>query len=166
MFIYHNYDMLLLAIQSLDPYSFDKLTNQSSNLSTIELFAIRTKSVMKHTDISNCHSLYYLFVLTEHLSSIISNVDIQHRIKEILQDISLHKNSLSLYSNATNNYIKRFIINYRRTCSPYLIGHDQYSNDKSIIILSIINLFLIYKLYEKEGIYFTFFYILHNCEQV
>ena len=166
MFLYHNYDMLLLAIQSLDPYSFDKLTDTSSSLNKVELFAIRTKSIMKYTDIRNCHSLYYLFILIEHLSSVISHADTKKRIQEILQDISLNHNDLSMYSNTTRNYIKRFTINYRKTCSPFLIGHSQYSNDQSISVLSIINLFLIYKLYEKDGIYFTFFYLLHNFKKL
>nr|YP_009314211.1 Hypothetical protein ORF_6 [Izziella formosana]SCW22465.1 Hypothetical protein ORF_6 [Izziella formosana] len=166
MFLYHNYDMLLLALQSLDPYTFDKLTSKSSKLTAVELFTIRTNSIMKYVDISNYHSLYYLFILVEHLSSLVCNKDIQVKIKEILQDISLNKDRPYLYSHITQNYIKRFTLSYRKTCSPYLIGHKQYANNQSIILLSIINLFIIYKLNETDGIYFAFFHILHNSSQV
>lgn len=166
MFLYHNYDMLLISIQSLDPYSIDKLVNQSYKVNLVELFAIRTNSIMRYTEISDCHSLYYLFILTQNLSSILCCPNIQRHTQEILQDISHSYNDESLYSNITKNYIQRFTINYRKSCYPYLIGHHQYANNAWINKLSIINLFLIYKMSEKDGIYFIFYYMIYNHRQV
>nr|YP_009314827.1 Hypothetical protein ORF_6 [Neoizziella asiatica]SCW23282.1 Hypothetical protein ORF_6 [Neoizziella asiatica] len=166
MFLYHNYDMLLISIQSLDPYGIDKLINQSYKIDLVELFAIRTKSIMRYTEISKCNNLYYIFVLTYNLSTLLCSSNIQQHAREILQDISQHYHDSSLYSNITKNYIQRFTLNYRKSCNPYLVGHYKYSSNKWIIQLSIINLFLMYKMSEKNGIYFIFYYMIHNYRQV
>nr|YP_009312984.1 Hypothetical protein ORF_6 [Helminthora furcellata]SCW21238.1 Hypothetical protein ORF_6 [Helminthora furcellata]SCW24098.1 Hypothetical protein ORF_6 [Helminthora furcellata] len=166
MFLYHNYDMFLLAVQALDPYTFDKLTDRSYNLNILEIFAIRTNSIMRYSHIENCHRLYYIFLLTHNLSHTILNSDVKTQTKAILQDIAENHNNIMLYSNVTKNYIKRFKISYRKSCGPYLIGHNQYSNDKWITKLSIIHLFLIYKLFERDGVYFLFFYIIYNYRNI
>nr|YP_009315237.1 hypothetical protein P8471_pgp008 [Titanophycus setchellii]SCW23692.1 conserved_ORF_6 [Titanophycus setchellii] len=166
MFLYHNYDMLLIAVQSLDPYCIDKLVNQSYKINIIELFIIRTNSIMRYTEISDCHRLYYIFILTKNLSSLLCCSNTQHNTQEILKDIANNSYNSYLYSNNTKNYIKRFTINYRKSCAPYLIGYDKYTDNLWITKLSIINLFLIYQINTREGIYFMFFYIIYNYRKV
>nr|YP_009315846.1 Hypothetical protein ORF_6 [Trichogloeopsis pedicellata]SCW24504.1 Hypothetical protein ORF_6 [Trichogloeopsis pedicellata] len=166
MFLYNNYDILLLSVQALNPYAIDKLTDKSFNINIIELFIIRTNSIMRYSETSHYHKLYYIFVMTQSLSLVLSNINIQQQTKEILREVTKKNHTLSQYSNTTYNYIKRFIVSYRQYCAPYLIGHQKYRDDTWIIQLSIINLFLIYKLYDIEGIYFIFFYLIYNYKQV
>nr|YP_009313804.1 Hypothetical protein ORF_6 [Helminthocladia australis]SCW22058.1 Hypothetical protein ORF_6 [Helminthocladia australis] len=165
LFLYHNYDMLLIAIQALDPYALDKLTDQSCNLNILELFAIRTNSIMRYTDNQYSHNLYYTLALTQDVSSILLNMYIQQNVYKILQDIAQHQEDLVFYSSHTLNYINRFKIHYRKSFGPYLVGYKFYSNDKWLIKLSLINLFVIYNIYEKDGIYFIYFYLLYSSDK-
>nr|YP_009314007.1 Hypothetical protein ORF_6 [Hommersandiophycus borowitzkae]SCW22261.1 Hypothetical protein ORF_6 [Hommersandiophycus borowitzkae] len=168
MFLYHNYDMLVMSLQSLDAYAHDKLTNHSCHLNILELFMIKTSNIMQYTETSHYHKLYYIMIMTQDLSYILLNNDIQTQTYKILKDIINHNKELSLnpYLPATSNYMKRFILNYRQCYAPYLIGHNKYSSDKYLTQLSLINLFLLYKFYEKEGVYFIFFYLLYNYHQL
>nr|YP_009313188.1 Hypothetical protein ORF_6 [Dermonema virens]SCW21442.1 Hypothetical protein ORF_6 [Dermonema virens] len=164
LFLYHNYDMLLIAIQALDPYAFDNLTSRSSNLNIFELFTIRTSSIMKYANEIQKHNLYYTIILAQDISSVVLNMYVQDKVYKILTDIIKYQGKSNLYSLSTMNYINRFKLNYRKTFNPYLIGAKLYSSNKQLVQLSLINIFLIYKTYERHGVYFLYFYLFHNSK--
>nr|YP_010873270.1 hypothetical protein QU266_pgp008 [Nemalion vermiculare]WGV34400.1 hypothetical protein [Nemalion vermiculare] len=162
LFLYHNYDILLMSIQSLDPHALDNLACKSSNLNILEMFIFRTNSIMKYTNTSYSNKLYDAVIIAHDLSLVLSKISIQHNVNKILRDIAKQKNDDNLYSLATTNYIRRFQLNYRKSFEPYLIGQDKYRSDYWIKKISFINLFLIYKLYDQDGSYFVLFYLIYN----
>nr|SCW23077.1 Hypothetical protein ORF_6 [Nemalion sp. H.1444] len=162
LFLNHNYDILLMSIQSLDPYALDKLTCKSSNLDILELFIFRTNSIMKYANTSCSIKLCNTIVITYNLYLVLSRISIQHNVHKILRDIAKQRSDDNLYSLATTNYIKRFQLNYRKSFEPYLVGYDKYTCDYWIKKISFINLFLIYKLYDQDGAYFILFYLIYN----
>nr|YP_009314622.1 Hypothetical protein ORF_6 [Liagoropsis maxima]SCW22876.1 Hypothetical protein ORF_6 [Liagoropsis maxima] len=162
LFLYHNYDTMLMSIQALDPHAFDNLTSESCNLNILELFVIRTNSLMKYNNSCYINTLYYAIIIAQDISLVLSAIKIQQNVNEILRDIAKQKNHAELYSLTTHNYIKRFILNYRKSFKPYLVGYGKYSTDEWITKIGFINLFIIYKLYDQNGLYFMFFYLLYN----
>jgi hypothetical protein len=159
IFIKNNLEVLLLVIESLDPYSLDELTAITNHIKILELFVFKTKSLTHYKYLNNVNYFQSMLIIIEGMSKILAAEHIKKNILTILQELSTKHNTNFEYSQLTDNYIKRFRNNYRRSLDPYLTGHQKYEDLILIKAISITHLFTIYKLHSKPGMHWLLLHI-------
>lgn len=155
-----NLDILLISIDSLDPYIIDSivLNKKSSIIDLFSLFKLRTKNCMRYQQSMHLSTVYTTLNIIQQISKILLSVDLQNNIQIILQENidSYHYTIPKL----TNNYFNRFEINYRKSMKPYLIGFANYNDSSKIRHLGLINLYILYKLNSPQGINLLLLYLM------
>nr|QHO64079.1 hypothetical protein [Lympha mucosa] len=158
IFIKKNLDILLISIESLDPYILEDIIFNSNTFNLIELFIIRNKNCMRYEDqISFLHYCKILIILQQ-ISQIFCRIEIQKNLNIIFKEY--------IYCNVDskeveiNNYLKRFQVNYRKSIEPYLLGQKNYNYPENISDLAIINLFILYQMNSLKGTYILLLYLI------
>jgi hypothetical protein len=162
IFITKNLDTLFIAVQSLDPYTTDNLSINSQISGTSDLFQVRNTSLMKYRLSTSIDKVDYIIIILEKILETLDRTEINNSITCILKEITRHPGNLSQCSCQTQNYIKRFIIHYGQSVEPYLIGENKYVNSSWLVKVSLVNIFLLYKLSKPYGCYNIISYILYN----
>nr|UEQ12003.1 hypothetical protein [Kumanoa mahlacensis] len=164
IFIKKNLDILLLAIDSLDPYITDAfnlnftINNKITNL--LAIFTCRTSNCILRTQSTNFSSFYKVMIIISQILEVCSSSETQKNIFNILAENIENKN---LYTVQTQNkYLKKFKTNYRKLCKPYLIGYDNYVSQNYIQQIGLVNLYILYKVTEPNNIYAMFSYLITN----
>jgi hypothetical protein len=148
-----NLEVLLLVIESLDPYSLDELAAITNHIKILELFVFKTNSLRYYEYLHNVNYFQSMLIIIEGISKILAAKHIKKNVITILKELSTKNNTNFEYSQLTDNYIKRFRNNYRRSIDPYITGRQKYEDLILMEAISITNLFTIYKLYSTPGIH-------------
>lgn len=162
IFLVKNINILLLSIESLDLYTIDSFLTNSEFIKINEFFIFRYNTLLTYNNQYKKNRLYYITII---LHLIIEHIGIQYlrkNIRHILKDISVNNLDSSDYSLHTQNYIQRFILNYRIHFEPHLTGYSKYTNEAWIMKISIVNLFLLYELCESKKLYHFFIYLKYH----
>jgi hypothetical protein len=160
LLIKKNLDILLISIDSLDPYILDSIVfnNKSSILDLFSLFKVRTKNCMRYQQSMHISKVCTTLKIIQQISKILLSVDLQNNIQIILQEhIDSHYYTIS---ELTNNYFNRFEINYRKSMKPYLSGFANYNDSSKIRHLGLINLYILYKMNSPQGINLLLLYLI------
>nr|YP_009297840.1 hypothetical protein Kuma_140 [Kumanoa americana]AOM67574.1 hypothetical protein Kuma_140 [Kumanoa americana] len=162
IFIKKNLDILLLAIDSLDPYITDdlhlNLTTNKKIINILEIFTFRTKNCILRTQSANFSNFYQTTIIINQILKVCSSLETQKNLFHILAENTKDE---SLYiSSMHNKYLKKFKTNYRKLFKPYLVGYINYINNDYIYRIGLINLYILYKLNEPNSIYVIFNYLI------
>lgn len=153
IFIKKNLDILLISIESLDPYVLDDLIIMSNINNPMDLFRLRSTNCMRYKEQLFLINDYRSLVILQQISHIFCRINIQKNIIFIFQEY-IGCNKLSKSSGIEiNNYLKRFEINYRRSIKPYLSGKINYNSSNNISNIGLIYLFILYKINSSQSIY-------------
>jgi hypothetical protein len=153
IFIKKNLEILLLSIESLDPYALDQLMLSTQPINYLELFTFKTSNIMHYRFLGSNKNFYASLIVVQKISNLLAEEHFQQNIVMILKELSSVNNMTYQYSYLTSNYIKRFQHNYRKSSRPYLIGNEKYKDVILVRKLSIMSLFLLYESYSRQGIY-------------
>nr|YP_009628781.1 hypothetical protein [Balbiania investiens]QBX88564.1 hypothetical protein [Balbiania investiens] len=159
IFIKKNLEVLLLVIESLDPYSLDELATIADHIKILELFVFKTDTLRHYKYLNNVNYFQSMLIILKGISKVLNAQHIKRNVITILRELSTKHNTNFEYSQLTYNYIKRFQNNYRRSISPYITGSQQYEDPIHIEVISIIHLFTIYKLYSKPGMHWLLLHL-------
>jgi len=160
IFIKKNLEILLLSIDSLDPYITDSLTlfSNSNILNLLELFSFRAQNRTRQKKSLQFYTLYTSLTIIQNISKIFCNRAIQRNIKIILIEyINCYSFTIT---TPTTNYFNKFRINYIKSFKVYLKRYINSNYNKQINHTGLMNLYVLYKLNTDQGIYVLLAYLM------
>nr|YP_009313396.1 Hypothetical protein ORF_6 [Dichotomaria marginata]SCW21650.1 Hypothetical protein ORF_6 [Dichotomaria marginata] len=162
-FIAHSFDIIIITLNALDIHALDEITLTSNELDLQEMFLLRANNYMRYQISYKKHTNYQYLKVIQVIDKVISKQHIQTNIIDILRDITQNHNNLKKCSKKTQNYIKRFIINYRKLLNPYLVGNLKYLNNRYIIEISLLNIYLLNQIYMyNSNLTFGILHTIHD----
>lgn len=119
-----------------------------------ELFYIRSGNLIRHPHINKICTFETSILLIYEILKLVNNYTIKNNIINIFTDI-YNQNK----SHIIKQYLKRFRYIYYKTQNYYNNRSEIYCNDQYIDETAIVNLYLIYNIISKDGIYFLIKYL-------
>nr|YP_010199082.1 hypothetical protein LK147_pgp009 [Hydropuntia urvillei]UAD88531.1 hypothetical protein [Hydropuntia urvillei] len=152
-------ELLLISIEAINLYNLDDNHKRTLNSSKINyylhnLFLIRCGNLIKHPKNYSLYNFKKSIQLIYYIHNSIYSYRMQSNIYEILETI--HKTQKS---NKIKQYLNRFKYVYYKTQNYYNIMSNTYTEDKFIVKIAILNLYIIHISSYKEGIYFLIKYL-------
>jgi hypothetical protein len=160
IFIKKNLDILLISIESLDPYILEDIIRNSNTFNLIELFIIRNKNCMRYKNQILFLKYCKILILLQQISQIFCRIEIQKNLNNRFKEYVHFNNFADSKEIEINNYLKRFQVNYRKSIQPYLLGKTNYNCPKDISNIGLVNLFILYQINSFKGTYILLLYLI------
>nr|YP_009298037.1 hypothetical protein Plocam_139 [Plocamium cartilagineum]AOM67975.1 hypothetical protein Plocam_139 [Plocamium cartilagineum] len=148
-------NLLLISLQALDAYNLETInyndTNHSSHIDE-HIYNIRFKKYIKNLEKNSTYTFQEIIILIYNIQYLFSKSSIRNIIYEILMNSYKDKTSI-----INIQYLKKFHYIYNKT-SHYYYMHS-HENNKNLTQIALTNLYMIYKINYKEGIYFFIKYL-------
>lgn len=148
-------NLLLISLQALDAYNSETInsshTNYNPNINEY-IYNIKFKKYIKNLEKNSAYTFQEIIILIYNIQYLFSKPSIRNIIYEILVNSS-QKNA----SIISIQYLNKFNYIYNKT-SHYYYMHSHNSN-KNLKEIALINLYMIYRINYKEGIYFFIKYL-------
>lgn len=160
IFIKKNLDILLISIESLDPYILEDILLNSNTFNLIELFIIRNKNCMRYNNQILFLKYCKILILLQQISQIFCRIEIQKNLNNRFKEYIHFNNFGDSKEIEINNYLKRFQVNYRKSIQPYLLGKINYNSSEDILNIGLVNLFILYQINSFKGTYILLLYLI------
>nr|UAD87909.1 hypothetical protein [Gracilaria textorii] len=152
-------DFLLISIEAINLYSLDEYYTYKINSVEIatrlnNLFLIRCGNLLRHPQSYTLCNFQETIEAIYYLYRSVNNFRMQKKIHKILKAICYNNQLKSM-----KQYLQRFKYIYYKTHNYYNTNSKFYFYDKYIIEIAILNLYIIYILGHKNGIYFLIKYL-------
>lgn len=144
-------NLFLISLQALDVYSSEAINNYSQNINH-NTSSVRLKKNIKNLEKNSTYTFQEIIILIYNIQDLFSKSSIRNIIYEIL--VNSYQDNASTISR---QYLKKFHYIYNKTYSYYYLHSHQ--NNKNLKQIALINLYMIYKINDKEGIYFFIKYL-------
>lgn len=143
--------ILLLCIESLDMYNEDNNHHIHTKICSIRTLIHNNQKAYingKHNYITYNN---FLTLILDNINKIVIKKDIQNKIIKILNNYSLENHKLNHKNLISYQYFRRFIYKYRN----YQLkdNNQHHTNTDEVYKISLINLYLLYKLTSQKNTY-------------